>query len=210
MKTIDSQALDVLKKALGLQGPGAPVTELTDGIVDQVIDIGPIVRRSRTQAQTGGLYTGMLRNVHSGATSLTSSLSPFNAGTNALAPFPSPMPRGFDVWLLTAVVTQLSGSGTLSAALRVDYPGGLMGLSTVSLPSGTAQNVAFWNTVVVESATFGTKSGTTTPMQEIGLRLIRAPTTAIVFASTSSATATFDCFVTVGVFPTALGQDGLV
>ena len=210
MKKLTSQTLEALSKALGISGPMSPVTELADAVVDQVLDVGPIVRRSRTQGQTDGLYTCMMRNVHAAADSRTSSLLPFNPGTNALAPYPTPMPRGFDVWLLSAFVTQLSGSGTLSAALRVDYPGAAMGLSTVSLPSGTAQNVAFWNTIVVESSTFGTKSGTTTPMQKIGMRLIRSPTTAIVFASTSSALATFDCFLVVGVFPVGLGQDAVV
>jgi len=210
MKTIDSQALDALKKALGLAGAGSPVTELTDGIVDQVIDVAPIIRRSRTQAQTTGLYTGMLRNVHAGADSQTSVLTPYNGTTTARAPYPAPMPRDFEVWLLTAVVTQLSGGGTLSGALRVNCPASVMGLTTTGAAVISSANVAFWNTVVVEATTFGTKSGTTTPLQKIGMRLPRSATTQLVFGSTSSEAATFDCFITLGVFPIALGQDVVV
>lgn len=210
MKKIDSQALDSLVRALGLSGPGSPITELTDGIVDQVIDVKDIIRRSRTQAQTAGIYTGMLRNAHTGATSLTATLAPFNATTTARAPYPAPMPADFDVWLLTAAVTQLSGGGTLSGALRVNCTARIMGLTTTGAAVASVQNVAFWNTVVVEATTFGTKSGTTTPLQNIGMRLPRDPLTQIVFGSTSSATATFDCFITLGVFPVGLGQDVIV
>ena len=210
MKKIDSQALDVLQKALGLSGRGSPVTELTDGVVDQVLDVGPIVRRSRTQAQSEGLYTGFIRNVHSAANSVDTGVSPFNAGTNALAPYPSPMPAGFDIWLLAAAVTQLSGSGTLSASLRVTAPDGVMGLSSVSLPTGTTMSVALWDSVATEGTTFGFKSGQTQPLQKIGMRLPRGATTQIIFASTSSAVATFDCFFTLGVFPVGLGQDVVV
>jgi len=210
MKKIDSQMLESLNKALGLSGAGSPVTELADGVVDQVVDVLPIVRRGRTQAQTGGIYTGMLRNVHAGADSKTSVLTPFNATTTARAPYPAPMPADFDVWLLTAAVTQLSGGGTLSGALRVNCPAGIMGLTTTGAAVASVQNVAFWNTVVVEATTFGTKSGTTTPLQNIGVRLPRDPVTQIVFGSTSSEAATFDCFITVGVFPVGLGQDVIV
>ena len=59
MKKIDSQALDVLQKALGLSGPGSPITELTDGVVDQVLEVGGVIRRSRTQAGTEGIHAAV-------------------------------------------------------------------------------------------------------------------------------------------------------
>jgi len=210
MKKIDSQALESLKNALGLSGPGSPTTELTDGVVDQVIDVGPIIRRSRTQAQTTGLYTAAIRNIHAGASAEANTLNPYDAGVRGVAPYPTPMTRGFDVWLLNAVVIQVSGSGTLSAALRVNCPASIMGLSTTGAGLATAQNLAFWDAVIVEATTFGIQAANPKPMQKIGMRLPRSPDTQLIFATTSSAIATFDCFMTVGVFPVALGQDVVV
>lgn len=211
MKKIDSQALDILKQAFGLSGATSPVTELTDGVVDQVIDVRPIVRRSRTQAQTEGLYTGVLRNVHPGADSRTATLNPYNAGATANPPYPAPMPRGFDIWLLSAFLTQLSGSGTLSAALRVIVPATKMGLDTLGAPVAATMNTALWDSIVAEGvATVGVKSGQTETMQKIGIRLPRSPDTQLSFGSTSGAAATFDCFVILGVFPVGLGQDAIV
>jgi len=211
MKKIDSQALDVLQKALGLSGPGSPVTELTDGVVDQVLDVTPIVRRSRTQGQTSGLYTGLLRNAHAAAESKSSLLQPYVAvpGTS-LAPYPSVMPAGFDVWVLSAAVTQLSGTGTISAALRVTVPGSVMGISSAAGAAISNYTLAFWDKVIVEGSTFGVTSGDVSPWVRLGFRLPRSGTTQLIFASTSSAIATFDCFVMLGVFPVALGQDVLV
>ena len=209
MKKLTSQTLEILSKALGISGPMSPVTELADATVDQVLDISPIVRRSRTQAKSGGIYTAILRNVHTDAESLTSTIIPYNAGALARPPYPSVMPAGFDVWLLFAAVTQLSGGGTLSAALRVNCPASVMGISAVG-SQPTVQNVGFWDTVVAEATTFGVQSGTTHPGKKIGMRLPRDNATTIVFGSTSSLTATFDCFVTLGVFPVALGQDVLI
>jgi len=210
MKKIDSQALEVLKEALGLSGAASPVTELTDGIVDQVLWVNDIIRRSRTQAQTGGLYTGILKNTHAAADSRVSALLPYNATIAAIPPYPTPMPRGFDVWILSAAVTQASGTGTLQAALLLECPASVMGLSSTTGAFQSNQNLAFWDTVIVENTTFGIASGITEPTRKIGLRIPRAPTTALRFASTSSAAAVFDCFITLGVFPTALGQDVLV
>jgi len=212
MKKINSAALESMNKALGLSGTGSPVTELTDAIVDQVIEVGPIVRRSLTQAQTGGIYSAQIRNIHTAAESLTGSVTPYLGGTSAKAPYPSPMPAAFDVWLLGAAVTQVSGTGTLSAALSVQYPTSVMGLTNKGgALTTTVMNTAHWDTVVVENTTFGVSTGELgVPFRKIGLRLPRATGTLIIFGSTSSAAATFDCFMTLGVFPTALGQDVLV
>jgi len=210
MKKIDSQALDVLNLALDLRGAGSPATELTDGVVDQVLEVGPIIRRSRTQGQTTGLYTANMRNTHAGADSATSTLNPYNAGNTALAPYPTPMPRGFDVWLLGAALHQRSGSGTLSGALRLNCPATVMGMSTTAAAQLSESVVAFWDALVAENTTFGIASAIDQPEYRIGVRLPRSPDTQLIFATTSSAVAVFECFLTVGVFPVALGQDVVV
>lgn len=210
MKKINSQMLESLNKALGLSGRGSQATELTDGIVDQVIDVLPVVRRSRTFAQTDGIFYALLRNVHAAADSRAVSLFPYAPTTTALPPYPAPMPRDFDVWLLSSAIRQSAGAGTLSGSLRISAPAELMGLSTLGTPIGSTTNVAFWDTLVTEGVTFGILAAEPKPVQKIGLRLPRATTTELIFASTSSAATTFDCICMLGVFPVGLGQDVLV
>ena len=130
MKKLDSDALGTLNKSLGLSGAGSPITELADGIVDQALDVGPSVRRGRTQAATEGIYIAELVNVHAAADSRTATLVPFLPTTTAIAPYPSPMDTRFDVWLLAASVIRSAGASTLSGCLFMNSPAIVMGLST--------------------------------------------------------------------------------
>lgn len=211
MKKVDSQALGILTKSLGLSGAGAPVTELTDGVVDQAIDIAPIVRRSRTQAATEGIYIARLVNAHTDAQSLTTSLAPFNPTTTALPPYPLRVSKEFDIWMLSASLRQTSGGGTLSAALFMSTLASHVGMSTTGGAGSITQHaIAFWDALLTENQEFGLLAGSGLPFVKIGLRMPRSLSTAIVFASTSSLTATFELAVVLGVFPVALGQDVIV
>jgi len=210
MKKIDSQALGILNKSLGLTGAGSAITELMDGVVDQVLDIGPCVRRGRTQGVTGGIYTVRTRNTHTDASALTSTILPFNPTTSQLDPYPLLMPEQFDVWLIDANIIHISGSSaTLSAALHLNYPATFMGVSLVG--PGTAaistHTLAHWDALVTENVTFGVLAGDNGTRAVFNLRLPRSLTTALIFASTSVLTAAFSLELTLGVFPIALGQD---
>jgi len=210
MKQIDSQALGILNKSLGLTGAGSQITELMDGVVDQVLDIGPCVRRGRTQAGTGGIYTVRTRNTHTDASSLTSTINPFNPTTTQIAPYPLIMPDTFDIWLIDAQVSHISGStATISAALILTYPAIMMGVSGVGPGTAAASNhtLAHWDALVTENVTFAVLAGDRGPRAVFNLRLPRNLATAFVFASTSVLTAAFQLEMTFGVFPIALGQD---
>ncbi len=216
VKRIDSDALELVNLALGLTGAGAPVTELQDGVVDQVIDVTPVARRSRTLRPNDGIFVGIMRNVHSGAGSLLGTSNPYEMGAAlVISPYPSPVPKQFDLWLLGASVNFASGTGTFTGALTITYRspqqgwgetnGGAFVIASVEVP------VAHWDTVVTEGAiVFAGLSGDRGPHAHIGIRLPRHPDTAIRFRSTASAAATFDCQVVLGMFPASLGQDGLV
>ncbi len=213
MKKIDSDALGIANRALGLSGAGSPVTELTDGVVDQSLSIGPLVRRGRTLAGSEGVLIAQFRNVHVAANSLTTIINPYAAGVRAIAPWPDPIPAQFDIWLLTAEVRRPSGTGTLSGALHLNAPATIIGLSAQGgggLAAGvTSHTLAFWDAVGTENIDFGilNQGGT---LARIGLRLPRSSVTQLVWASTSSAVATYDLYLMLGLFPIALGQDGLV
>lgn len=210
MKRIDSDALGMLNKALGITGNGSQFTELVDGIVEQNLDVTPIIRRGRTQTDTGGIYTAFLRNIHASGNSVTSVVPPYDLGASR-APFPGPpMPPQFDIWLFNAWVVQLSGSGTLSAVLSLILPASRTGFSSTGGGLAQTMPLAFWDALATEGVEFGLLNGTRGPMASINIRIPRGPGTDLQFASTSSAAATFDCFMTIGVFPAGLGQDCVV
>ncbi len=215
VKRIDSQALDILTKSLGLTGAGSPLTELTDGVVDQMLSINEMVRRSRTQGVTGGIYSGIMRNIHTDAETLNSTLDPYDVGTTiAIPPYPPVMPPQFDVWLLGAALLRASGGGTIAAALRVTHDPAQVGWRVDDGGAAFAGTgnfvVAFWDSLIDASGIFGIMPGTAAPFAFIRMRLPRSPNTRLTFSSVSSLTSTYDLQVLLGVFPVALGQDGLV
>lgn len=215
VKKIDSQALAVLNKSMGLTGAGSPQTELTDGIVDQVLSVGEIVRRSRTQAQTQGLYSAILQNVHTDSEVLTVQVNPYNVGTGVIPPYPDPVPENFDVWLLGASVRRVSGASTLTGALFYQFPSANQGWgvddSGVAVVESAPMGLIHWDSLVTLNTTSGRLQGSRGLFQSLGLRMPRGASNngSIRFVSSSSVTATFDCQLILGVFPAALGQDGI-
>jgi len=209
MQKIDSDALGIITKALGLAGAGAQITEFADGLLNQGLDIAPLIRRGRTQGVTGGWYYGIMRNVHTDAETLETIVDPFNVGTAAVAPYPPIIDTSqFDVWLIGAGVRQDTGAGTLTARLAIDPRASSQGwgITDGDVVITDADNfaVAFWDSVITQTDEFAlTEAGQ--PLVNFGLRLPSACT--LRFSSTSSLTATFTCKVLLGVFPIGLGQD---
>jgi len=213
-KKVDSQALGILNKALGLTGAGSPVTELADGVVDQTLDVGPIVRRSRTLGVSEGIFTALLLNEHAGAGTLSNEINPYEAGALARAPFPSPVPQNFDLWLLSATLQRESGTGSQLSALFINHSpsqlaftrddGGSAFTDTPLMP------VMSWDTLITVSQNNARTAGVSnTGPGHIGIRLPRN-IVGIRFVSVASAIADYQCMMTIGMFPVGLGQDGLV
>lgn len=216
MKKVDSDALGVVTKALGLSGAGSPITEFADGVVDQTLDVGQIVRRGRTQEPNQGIYTATLTNIHAGGGTLTSDAFPFAmlGGVGVIAPYPDPLPAGFDLWLLTASMRQASGGGTVTGAVFINYAiaqqgWGLndAGAAVVGLSSIVA---CYWNALVAAGTTFGVQGNAGMTTWKLGMRLPRNIGTQLLYSTVASEAATFICDLVLGVFPVALGQDGLV
>jgi len=215
MKLVDSDALGMVNRALGITGSGAAITEFPDGVLDQVLDVSALIRRGRTQGRTTGLYYGVLRNIHAVADNQANDINPFNlAAVGLFPPFPSPIPNRFDLWLLTATVQQAAGTGTLGAALHLVWPTTQQafgidesGNAVTATPPIT---VAHWDALVTQTVEFGVLAGSEAPEAKINLRLPPSPDTRIIFQTTSSAAATFDCTLILGLFPVGLGQDGAI
>lgn len=214
MRRVDSDALGVVAKSLGLSGAGAQFTEFADGEVLQVLDVAALVRRGRTRAGTEGIYYAILRNEHAAGDARFTAMNPYELGaTGLLAPFPSPMPAGFDIWLLSATMRRQSGSGTVVAGLSVQYAAsvqafGLNDTGTAVVFSGEG-NLCTWDDLATSGFTWGLLQEQAGQQPRLGVRLPRSVDTQVVFRSTSSALATYQCQIMLGVFPSALGQDGL-
>jgi len=220
MKRVDSDALGDVNRALGLTGAGSPVTELADGVIDQVLEIGQLARRGRTQGAHQGLFTAVLRNEHTDAETLSVSVDPYRVGTVIdFPPYPSLMPVGFDVWLLQASVREHSGGpSTMNATLSIDFSNDQQGWGVtdggVIVTSSQPHRLALWNALANDGTDFGLLAGAVQPSVYPNIRLPRgsrpgASTSVIMFRSTSSVTVSYDCQLLLGVFPSALGQDGL-
>lgn len=215
-RRIDSDALAVANRALGLTGTGAAETVLLDGSVDQVLDVVPIVRRGRTLAGRQGIFSGDMSNVHGGATTIVNSINPYQIATAALtAPYPSPVPRQFDLWLLGVSAIRSAGAGDGTGLLDIELINS--GFQINDSGAAGAQGilpVASWGQV----DTLGGTDVLTTPVmkqpyQPINLRLPSSEAgneCAVVFRTTSTAAATFICELWLGMFPVALGQDAQV
>lgn len=214
-KQIDSSALGSVQRALGLTGAGAPDSVLHDGDVYQVLDVGPLARRGRTQLATGGIYAAVLQNVHGGATDEQSEINPYSPGVNAVPPYPAEVGPQFDVWLLGATLTINSGAGGLTRAMLFLGLGATSigwGVNSVPAPVAPAPQLGlcYWDALVVQGGvqTVGIQENGD-PFARFGLRLPRTLDTKLLFGSTSAAAVTFDCQILLGVFPVGLGQDAL-
>ena len=209
MIPIDSQALEEARRILGLGGSGsgaaAGVTEYDDGLLQQVFDTVPVIRRGRTIAGSEGIFAAAFANVHVGGTetSIDTTTEPFNEAA-AAAGFPSPIPRGLDLWLLKSFFT-ISTAGVFNdGMLRVTYPAAIagFGLLAVDLP------YAIYNAEVsAVGVIWGGSSlqGTDLVVQGRPLRLHRQNRLELSTRAQSAVTVT--CNLLLGLFPASLGQD---
>ncbi len=208
-KIVDSDALGIVNRALGLTGAGAALTEFLDGQLAQTLDVAALIRRGRTLAGTSGMFQFVLTNVHTGATTLTTTLRPYNQATNVTAPFPAPVPRHFDLWYFGAQAIRLSGTGTVVGELVL----GNIQLGIGENDSGVAVGaggiiMATWDSLsgAISGSNALLLSGIGAPFQGMRIRHPRSATD-LQWTTVSSATSSYRCQVIVGLFPAGLGQD---
>jgi len=212
MKRIDSDALGVVNRSLGLTGAGSPLTELHDGEVFQTLDVARLARRGRTIEPSGGIFTVNLENNHTGASTEVTAVNPYAQDVGTIAPYPNPMPPQFDIWLLTATIQRKSGTGTILALLDVLFP--LQGFGEneagAAVVTEDVQAVALWDAVVSVGIQFLIQAGSEEPRATINIRMPRpTPSVGSSFRlrTTSSAASVYAMTAVLGVFPVAMGQD---
>jgi len=215
VRNVDSDALGSIGKALGLSGQPSPgKTEFLDKSVDQVLDVGPLVRRGRAIVGTEGIFRGILQNDHLGAGALTSFINPYSVAANAIAPYPPLVEDGYDVWIVGASFRQTSGSGTVTGHLEIASQASGWGVLNGGAPVTAGQPM--WLAAFDTLKDFGSSSFTLgvgdagNVYWPINMRLGRAGNaggTQIVFRTDASAIALYSCILVIALMPIGLGQD---
>lgn len=188
------------------------MTELEDGILNQTIDVLPVIRRSLSLAETTGLFWCYMQNVHGAADDEASVQDPY-APVGAIPPYPSIVPNDFDFYLLSAGVIRSAGAGGLTgAAVQLDPIAAQQGWGVDdtggALVINSRQTVAFWdNIVTVAGIDFGENAASGTTTIRVAQRIRRGTT--IDFITTSAAAATFQLVMLCALMPVATGQDCL-
>ncbi len=216
-REVDSGALIALEEQLGLSGNARGITVLRDDDVFQVVDIVAAARRSLADVRTRGLFYAILRTISAAGAPAFVSLDPYAVDqADVLGTWPTPVPEGFDVWLLEASVT-VSGGTFTAGDVAVLQLGNFarqqaFGRNSAGAPvSATpAHTLAMWDGVVSDGfTTFLTaEGGALRPTVKIGRRLIPGQQIQVVIDPTGACTCDFQ--VQLGLFPAGLGQDGSV
>lgn len=211
-KEIDSAALTELNQVLGLAGSGgAPRTELEDGAVNLVLEILPIVRRSRAIPPSEGIFPILFLFTHAAANDQIRSIDPYAPGTNAYPPYPGTVPDGFDYW-----VTGCGGRVSLAAnftncvfativngsnvGIGLDQVGNMLGVGARYMPLASFNDAAN-----LGGSDYLTSEGLA--YQHIGRRIRRGDL--LSFASTSSGVLDIYFMVMGCLLPSGLGQDAI-
>ena len=208
MIPIDSQALEEARRALGLGGSGSGalsgVTEFDDSLLQQVADMLPIIRRSRTLAGTEGIFPVNISNVHSGAGTINATIDPF-AIASPRAAYPSPILPGFDLWMFQCAMTLTVASTLTSGLFRIGYDSSVIGFGAAT---DQAIFYAGWDAEAsLAGGTFGESGtlGVTSVIQGRPLRVKRGST--FLYSTLVTAAVTARLEMLLGIFPATLGQD---
>lgn len=220
MKSIDSEALSLLNRSLGLAGSGSQRTELEDGHVTQVLDIIPVARRGLTPPGTGGIFTALYSFSHgAGVTSESVTVDPYNiAAATAPNQWPTPVPQGMDVWLLGMAGNIFSGTaGNFTSAgsylhglwdevaWSVDETGAYQGPGVVA----PVYTLAYWDTQTNFDAAFSVLFNSTNlqSFYQLGRRIRRGETVQLISLAANAVGVQFNLML--GLFPEGFGQDAL-
>jgi len=193
------------------------ITQIDLDNISQTLPIVPeILRRSAPLAGIDGWFTGVLENVHSGADEEDSTVFPYEVTrANVLGNFPTPIPEGWDIHLVSCGGVRTSGAGGITGSTLLDTPASVQGfaLDDAGNPIGLSPRAMILGMITGFDATAGAL--TNDPIVwagvpgltqlRVGLRIPRGA--ALHFFSTSDAAVTAQMTFLMGLFPLAMGQD---
>jgi len=213
MREVDSSALRLVAQALGIGNPHTVVGEVLfdDGVLQQVLNVMPLVRRAGTLAPTTGIYASDFDQAHVAAGALLTTFDPY-APASPGAGWPSPVPLGFDAWLLSVQLAAVVGDHSTTNASRATIliPGTHRAFGDAAPTNYSCEYSAHLGEIIVGGA--GTSCyigivGSGLVTQRRAVRIPRGATIQLqsISAAVGAATMTWQLFW--GLFPSALGQD---
>ncbi len=213
MRKIDSDALTLVQRQLGLSGIAEPGTMLLGDELVQSLDVSSAVRRSRADIASGGIFNILLQNDHGGADSEVSSVDLYEAAANALNTYPRAVSNRFDVWLLAVSAQRITGAGLTTAAVwEWLFPQRFMGVGRDDGGSTVAAKAVDFPIAFFDEMT-AVPSGNVYARNSLTLEVsvypkTRVPRGALLqFSTTSSGIMLVDGNALIGVFPLGMGQD---
>lgn len=220
---IDSEALVLLNKGLGIGGSGqkagvgGAATTLEDDSVIQVIDITGSARQGLSPA-TGLFYYIMQITTSVANPNLTVTIADLYEAVDAAAgdlnlpPFPVKVSSNFDIWLLQASVF-MATTTFVDAALQMLTPQSATGYAIHNndgtnevLPAGGhAFGIAMWDgQIVVGGSEFGTLGGEHA-IQMLNQRTVRGA--GLKFRADNGGIGVTTLAILAALMPKAMGQD---
>lgn len=168
------------------------------------------------------MFRGLLVNVHGGAGTLSATCRPYALAAGAIAPFPAPVPAGYDLWILGASAQVTAGAPTTTkgavsmfstlqgfgvndsgvAVVRDDILT-ILNWPQQAVTAGTLINLVDANGIAFQRPAGGAFR---IPRQTAGA----AGQVELYFTTTTDALATWELQLYLGMFPVGLGQDGIV
>lgn len=213
---VNSSALTLLNRALGISGQLSAQTELDDGVVVQIVDVGDVARRSISPG--GGLFWGLIRTIHGiGATDRGALVDPYNpqlaaGGSVSERPYPVLVSSAFDCYILGAQVSLSTQANFVDCHLQLNVPQTNMGWGI--LDNAGTESAANTNAVVFladwptpDGSTQGSfaKTGTGQVWVPMRHRIRRGST--LEFLSQASNAIQYSCHMLLALQPVCLGQD---
>jgi len=211
MSIIKNAILKPIQRLIGI-APASSPTVVDTGNVSLTMPILPdMARRSLASQPTGGWFQGVLENVHSAGDAEISSINPYEAAADAVAPYPIAIDDLlFDLWIVAVGGIRSSGSGGLTSGVVSITPSAHTqgwGRDDVGAPvvASPRMTIASFDAINSDGALdfFITEQGL--PFQPLNLRIPR--NSLLTFHSTSAAAAEYQAWVLLGLFPAGLGQD---
>ncbi len=214
-REIDSGALLSLNRILGIAGQGSGSTELDDGNLTQVIDVAPVVRRSRVLGATasGGYWYWVQQHVHAAAGVLSSEIDFYDPAFPQNG-YPASVPKDYDVWIGSFSGRRTAGAGTLGTArLGIDpnSTSQCTGIddSGAEVTNTQAQAIYEWDQLSsgVSGIPPAFQNSLTLAVQDHRAWRVPRGSTVACWTNAVGASATFLFQGWLGLFPEGLGQD---
>jgi len=206
-RLVDSSALEPVNRQLGLYGGLAPGTQIEDGDLKQVFDVGSAVRRGRADVATGGWFYGVLEMIHAGAGTIDASIDVYSPGAGQVGSYPLDVPRDFDVWIESYSIIQDSGAAAMTyGAARISPAAraqgwGIDNLGAVEV-TGTIFGLGLFDSL--DSEGFGlTEQGE--QLVKLGVRVPRGSTLSA--RTIADGVTTLHAVFMLGLFPIGMGSD---